>query len=82
MVNVRYIFEGWLNMIMDVFSDIKYAKEFNERLAICHKCDRNSFGICRECGCVVKAKTKVEDCECPIGKWKTISETVKNKKRK
>jgi hypothetical protein len=49
-----------------------------ERMKICNVCPKNSknksnnilpVDICMECGCVIRAKTRNEDSECPIGKW-------------
>lgn len=44
-----------------------------ERLAICKKCDSlealKSLELCKECGCVVYLKVKLEHSECPKGKW-------------
>lgn len=41
------------------------------RLAVCKECDRfiKATTTCRECGCFMVAKTKLEYAECPIGKW-------------
>lgn len=39
------------------------------RMIQCESCDRLENGVCRECGCVVKLKTKFSEMECPIGKW-------------
>jgi hypothetical protein len=25
--------------------------------------------MCKECGCIMKAKTTLSNAECPIGKW-------------
>jgi hypothetical protein len=41
------------------------------RYAICESCPR-FFKIthqCKECGCFMKIKTKIESAECPLGKW-------------
>lgn len=73
---IKNIIQGWWNLLIDIISDIKYKKEFDERLEICNTCDHNKFGICDLCGCVLKAKTKAEDEACSIGKWKTIEETI------
>jgi hypothetical protein len=39
------------------------------RMIQCDMCDKLKNGICQECGCVVKLKTKFSEMECPIGKW-------------
>lgn len=72
MIPVKYIIQGWWNWLLDLVSDIKYKKEFDARLEICRQCKNNKHGICSICHCVLVAKTKSEDSECPIGKWKAI----------
>ena len=54
------------------------------RYLICEKCEFNKLSICQKCGCFLKSKTKAEDAECPVGKWKTIDETlnIKSDERK
>jgi len=74
---IPYIIEGWTNFFLDLVSDIKYKKEFDERLEICRSCEKHSHGFCKVCGCAVVAKTKYEECECPIGKWSAINKNVK-----
>ena len=76
-VYLKYIFQGWLNFFFDLFSDIKYKKEFDERMNICRQCEHKQGPLCGVCGCVLKAKTKSEDSECPEGKWLSIKEIVK-----
>lgn len=47
------------------------------RRAICRACDRavrceqkpSLFCRCRECGCVLRAKTRLAFESCPLGKW-------------
>ena len=45
----------------------------NDRLTICHGCNerlKTTLGdVCGECGCVLDAKTRVEDEYCDLGKW-------------
>lgn len=50
-----------------------------ERISICLSCDRllNSIpgqellGLenCKECGCFIRIKSKLENQKCPLGKW-------------
>ena len=75
-VYLHYIFQGWLNYFLDLISDIKYKKIFDQRLEICNACDKNFHGICKECHCILKAKTKSEDSECPLKKWTTVKQTL------
>lgn len=42
------------------------------RLASCELCLSYKAGVCTECGCVVKLKSKVASEECPLGKWPTV----------
>lgn len=72
MIPVKYIIQGWWNWFLDKISDIKYKKEFDQRMEICRQCDKNNHGICTICYCVLTAKTKSEDSECPTGKWSKI----------
>ena len=83
-LTLRLIWQGWKNYFIDLVSDIKYKRYFDERYHICQKCEFNKLSICQKCGCVLKAKTKAEYAECPIGKWKTIEETlnIKSDERK
>ena len=42
-----------------------------ERLDICIKCEllQKDIGMCKNCLCIVKFKTKFANEKCPIGKW-------------
>lgn len=43
-----------------------------QRIEICLDCDRlmsKHFKVCKECGCFVPWKTKLESASCPLGKW-------------
>jgi len=42
-----------------------------KRFDICKSCDRllkPTFN-CKECGCFMKVKVKLNDSHCPLGKW-------------
>lgn len=43
----------------------------DERIGICRTCDRfiNTTTQCKECGCIMPAKVKLEAATCPLGKW-------------
>lgn len=47
------------------------SKIQEERFSICQQCPRlvKLTGQCRECGCIMKAKTQLPNASCPIGKW-------------
>lgn len=42
-----------------------------KRYNICKKCDKflSVTAQCKECGCFMKMKVKLENAECPLGKW-------------
>lgn len=77
---IKLIVQGWLNWFLDIISDIKYKKYFDVRYNICKSCEKNKSGICSVCKCVLTAKTKSEDSKCPIGKWDTIKNTIRQDK--
>jgi len=41
------------------------------RLKICSSCEHfiKPTTQCKQCGCIMKLKTKLPNSECPIGKW-------------
>lgn len=41
------------------------------RLDICFNCDRllKITTQCKECGCFMKLKSRIENAKCPLGKW-------------
>jgi len=41
------------------------------RYDVCKKCDRftSLTAQCKECGCFMKIKVKLENTVCPLGKW-------------
>ena len=43
----------------------------NKRLGICLGCDRllKVTKQCRECGCFMVLKVKLQEAVCPLGKW-------------
>lgn len=73
---IKLIIQGWINVILDIVSDLKYKKYFDHRYNICKICEKNKSGICSVCKCVLKAKTKSENSACPMGKWDTIEKTI------
>lgn len=46
-------------------------EEANRRYSICEACPRlvKLTKQCKECGCFMNLKTKLEAAVCPIGKW-------------
>ena len=63
------IIKGWYFHLFN-----KHEKLANKRIAICMKCNSRTHidmigDICDECGCVLKAKARVEDEYCELNKW-------------
>jgi len=56
-----------MQSLMKSFLTSKEKKR--ERRLICEKCEFNVMNLCKKCGCIIPAKTKLEKSECPIGKW-------------
>ena len=46
-----------------------------KRLDICKSCDKyiSLTHQCKECGCIMNAKTKLPNASCPLGKWGTVT---------
>ena len=75
--NILYIIEGYLKWSW-AFITRKTSKRAAYRLTICNKCEYNKNGICSLCGCILKAKVRVDFMEdedgvtidgCPKRKW-------------
>lgn len=60
--------DGWANWIWknDEVEMVAY-----KRATICAGCDSNVANTCKECGCVLFAKTRSmkETNKCPLNKW-------------
>lgn len=56
-----------------LFNKDKHPRTLDEiasdRLAICQECPSLVIGICKECGCLMSQKVKLQLATCPIGKW-------------
>ena len=74
---IFYIIAGYSVWIWNIISG-KTKQQAKERLAICNCCIHNKDGICEICGCVLKAKVRVDFMEdengitidgCPQRKW-------------
>ena len=60
--NIKYIFyiiAGYSVWICNIISG-KTKQQAKKRLAICNCCKHNNDGICELCGCILKAKTRVD----------------------
>jgi hypothetical protein len=46
-------------------------QEADRRFDICNWCPKyiTLTGTCKECGCFMKLKTKLEHATCPLNKW-------------
>lgn len=63
------IIKGWSYRLLN-----KNEQLAKKRIAICNKCHSRTHidiigDICDECGCVLKAKARVEDEKCELNKW-------------
>jgi hypothetical protein len=52
---------------------IKEQKD--ERRVICNNCERRMGILCRECGCIIMAKTAMSGEKCPLDKWLPIEKS-------
>lgn len=54
-----------------------------ERLAICKACPEliQATTQCKKCGCLMNAKTKLPNAECPIGKWGQVRISYKEEQK-
>ena len=57
--HIFYIIAGYSVWIWNIISG-KTKQQAKERLAICNQCIHNKDGICEICGCVLKAKVRVD----------------------
>ena len=72
-----YIIEGYVRWLFDIFKG-EASPRYKQRYKICKECKYNKHGVCKLCGCIIKAKTRVsyELDEngisldgCPMKKW-------------
>ena len=75
MSKLKQIVQGYNNWI---FPDKKTEDLAVHRLAICKECPERSdaqnslistFSSCKKCGCMLQAKTRAEQAQCPLLKW-------------
>ena len=47
------------------------------RIDICNLCERynTTLFICKECGCLMPAKTLFKSQRCPLGKWESVKDS-------
>lgn len=69
----RNILEGFTNVGKEMIgmADEEVESVAAERLAICHRCPFLSENKkrCDSCGCILAAKTRSMESECPEEKW-------------
>lgn len=41
----------------------------DNRRNICNDCPSRRSILCGQCGCIIRAKTAIDNEKCPIGKW-------------
>lgn len=68
-LKIKYIIQGYFNLFISKFKELKNHKLYDERYKICSVCKFNNKEICSVCGCLIKAKTK-SDSKCPKQLWK------------
>ena len=51
---------------MTIFANTEAAQN---RLATCNGCEHKSMGVCGKCGCLLIAKVRFANAQCPVGKW-------------
>lgn len=76
MAKFKEIKEGYQNL---AFRNEEIEKLAKERRSICNSCEYNSenkgglfnesIPHCTLCGCILSAKVRSRDSECPKGKW-------------
>jgi hypothetical protein len=68
MTRIRAIIEGWFYYLT---SNRDARKRSKPRTAICNLCQHKDkrLNACKECGCFLPAKTRVEDAQCPFEYW-------------
>jgi len=58
-IKIGQIIRGYSAWIYDIITG-SGSPDSIKRLNICSKCEKNVHGICSECGCILKAKTRVK----------------------
>ena len=68
MEKIRNIILGWFFKLFGLENDL-----YNRRWTFCETCSKKietSLGdACKECGCILDAKLRVEDEHCDLGRW-------------
>lgn len=76
MIKFMEIITGWRNLL---FRDDFVEEVALDRLEVCSECKYNTtypdltmLSLCKECGCVLEAKARNLDSNCPKAKWKKL----------
>lgn len=64
MKKVSGIINGYANLLANV-----NQKLAEQRMKICKACPNKAGRFCKICKCVLLAKVRDEEQQCPIGKW-------------
>lgn len=63
-------FENLHAYIDNLDDNIKISQPlYEQRLAVCKKCDLLLDGMCRACGCFVELRAAVKKNSCPYSMW-------------
>lgn len=67
----KNILEGFTNLAESKLgiADPEVEEFARDRMVICGLCPSREGNRCGECGCILSAKTRSPDSECPLGKW-------------
>lgn len=57
--HIIQIAEGYIKWLYDIITGEGSLLSI-ERLKLCSECEHNKKGICNLCGCIIKAKVRVE----------------------
>lgn len=69
MSKLKNIINGYKNLII---RDETMHPLYLSRLEICKTCPNNISGICKLCGCIIAAKARSPEEDCPGNYWKPI----------
>lgn len=64
MKKLSQILLGWWYMVTNQNNFIA-----QQRLKVCITCEHRKLGVCKLCGCVLQAKARLNEEDCPAGKW-------------
>lgn len=57
--------------LLDPTAKIVEDEKYSSRMSICESCPKfiKATKQCKECGCFMNVKSRLEHAECPLGKW-------------